>query len=266
LKPIKKRMNLSMTLPLIHSFRSALEKKPQIGLGIMYPAPGIIERIGPDWDWIWIDGQHGTLDYGDIVAAVRACNLIKRPAVVRVPDHEPGFIGKALDTGAEGVMLPMVNSAEEAQDAVKASKFAPLGARSYGGRRTIDLDGRGYANPGNLQPLLICQIETSKGLASVEDIAAVDGVDALFFGPDDMTLEAGLPMDVPPPAEYFTEAKRAVADAAQRNNIITGGVFTSPEALREGIRMGYHLMVATADVVLLAGGSRQKSEEMKNAR
>ena len=70
------------------TFAELLAEGPQIGLSHMYPAPGIIERIGPDWDWIWIDAQHGELDYSDVLGSVRACNLIGKPAVVRVPGHE----------------------------------------------------------------------------------------------------------------------------------------------------------------------------------
>ena len=117
----------------------ALRQGPQLGLGVMYPAAGIIERIGPDWDWMWIDGQHGELGYGDILAAVRASNLIQRPTVVRVPGHDSGAIGLALDTAADAVMVPMIDDADQARQIVNAAKFPPLGNRSYGARRPIDL-------------------------------------------------------------------------------------------------------------------------------
>ncbi|UCD29425.1 MAG: aldolase, partial [Planctomycetota bacterium] len=107
---------------MIDKFRELLAGGPQLGLDIMYPAPGIIERIGPDWDWVWIDGQHGELDERDVLEAVRACNLIGRPAVVRVPGHDMGVIGKALDTAAEGIMVPLINDANQARAAVEAAK------------------------------------------------------------------------------------------------------------------------------------------------
>ena len=254
-----------MTLQLLNTFRSSLDERPQIGLGIMYPAPGIIERIGSDWDWVWTDGQHGNLDYRNIMAAVRACSLIRKPAVVRVPGHDAGVIGKALDTAAEGVMVPMINDAGQAVEAAKASKFATLGARSYGGRRPIDFDGRGYANRESVQPLLICQIETSAGLRNADEIAGVEGVDALFFGPDDMTLEAGLPMNQKSPNGYFNDAVRAIADAAKSHDKIAGGVFTSPESIMEAAEYGYRLIISTADVVLLAAGSKEKAQAMRQS-
>ena len=159
-----------------------LKNGPSLGVGIFYPAPGIIERIGSDWDWIWIDGQHGQLGYEDILAAVRAANLIQKPTVVRVPGHEYGMIGKILDTATNAIMVPMVEDAQQAELIVKAAKFPPLGKRSYGSRRLIDLFGRSYANGNKSQPLLICQIENEKGLKNIDSIAAVQGVDVLFIG------------------------------------------------------------------------------------
>ena len=242
-----------------------LAERPMFGIGIMYPSPGIIERIGPDWDWVWIDGQHGNLGYHDIEAAVRACNLVSRPAVVRVPGSDAGVIGKALDTSADAVMVPMINTVEEARTAVSASKFPPLGSRSYGGRRVIDLDGRSYANRESVQPLLICQIETGEGLRNVKAIADIEGVDALFFGPDDMSLEAGLPMEKPRPEHYFSEALRKVAGAAAASKKIAGGVFTAPDAIREAVDLGYRLIVSSADVALLANGSKDKIREVRQS-
>ena len=246
----------------MNELRASLAAGPQLGLCIMYPAPGIVERIGPDWDWLWIDGQHGELDYNDILAAVRAGELVHRPAVVRVPGHEAGGIGKALDTCAAGIMVPMVDDADQARQIVQAAKFPPLGSRSYGGRRPIDRVGRGYANPDQEQPLLVCQIETPRGLENAEAIAAVDGVDALFFGPDDMALRAGLPMDAPRPDGCFDDAHRKVAQAARSCEKLAGGVFRTPTALRFAVEIGYRLIVSAADVLFLAESSKQCSEAL----
>jgi 2-keto-3-deoxy-L-rhamnonate aldolase RhmA len=254
-----------MNGPMIDKFRELLAGGPQLGLDIMYPAPGIIERIGPDWDWVWIDGQHGELDEGDVLEAVRACNLIGRPAVVRVPGHDMGVIGKALDTAAEGIMVPLINDADQAQAAVEAAKFPPLGSRSYGGRRPIDLLGRGYSDPDQPQPMLVCQIETPTGLENAEAIAAVEGVDVLFFGPDDMAMRAGLSMDAPRPEGYFDEAMQRVADAARSQGKLAGGAFVTPKLLRQAADMGYRLIAAMADVLLLVDGSQQTARMARDA-
>ena len=147
------------------SFRSRLQSGvPQLGLAIMYPAPGVVERIGPDWDWIWIDSQHGELGYSDVLAMVRACDLIGRPSFVRVPGHEFGPIGLALDTGASGLIVPVVDTPEQAQTVVNAAKFPPLGRRSYGGRRPIDRQGRTYSDTANEEVVLVAQIESPEAI------------------------------------------------------------------------------------------------------
>ena len=245
--------------------RQALAGGMQLGLGIMYPASGVIERIGPDWDWLWIDGQHGELSYHDVLAAVRACNLARRPAVVRVPGHDAGMIGLALDTAAEAVMVPMIDDADQARQAVEAAKFPPLGERSYGGRRPVDLHGRGYANPDRDQPVLICQIETSTALANAAAIAAVDGVDVLFFSPDDISMRQGLAMDQPRPKGYFDAALRNIADSAKARGKIAGGVFATPEALTLAAKLDYRLVATSADVSLLVDGSSAKAQLMRQA-
>ena len=251
---------------MIKGFQASLAAGPQLGVCVMYPAPGIIERIGPDWDWIWIDGQHGEMGYQDILACVRACDLVGRPSIVRVPGHDAGAIGKVLDAGAAGVMVPMVDDAEQAKQAVRAAKFPPLGSRSYGGRRPIDRFGRGYANRDEAQPLLVCQIETPEGLANVDAIAAVDGVDVLLFGPDDMALRQGMPMDAPRPEGCFDDAHRKVAQAARSHGKHAGGVFLTPATMRFAVEIGYRLIVSAADVLFLAQGSKQSSETLHNLR
>lgn len=110
----------------------------RLGLMMTYPAPGIVERIGADWDWIWIDGQHGQFGYSELLAMVRAADLVQRPSLVRVPSLDAGTIGQVLDIGADGVIIPCINMVAQAEVAVQAAKFAPMGERSYGGRRLAD--------------------------------------------------------------------------------------------------------------------------------
>src|SRR5437016_448957 len=153
------------------SLRKMLDAgKPLLGLSVMYPSPGAVERIGPDWDWIWIDGQHGEMAYEQTLALVRACDLIQRPAVVRVPGHEFGAIGKALDMGAAAVITPCVDTPEQARAIAFAAKFPPLGKRSYGSRRLVDQQGRNYSDAANEDTLLIVQIESPQAIENVDAI------------------------------------------------------------------------------------------------
>ena len=242
-------------------FGAMLNQRPMLGLAVAWPGAGVLERVGGDWDWIWIDGQHGELDYRDIVDLVRAGNLLGKPVVVRVPSHEAGGIGRALDIGIDAIMVPTIDSAEQASRVVQAAKFPPLGNRSYGGRRTYDRLGPGYAH--GIQPLLVCQIETPEGLANVDEIAAVPGVDALFFGADDLALRWNLRMDQPRPAGRFDEAWAATAQACRKHGRIAGGVFASPETLAEAAGKGYRLIAAASVGALLMGASAARAQEMR---
>lgn len=233
---------------------------PQLGVCIMYPSPGVVERIGADWDWIWVDGQHGQLGYNEVLNIVRACDLLQRPAFVRVPGHDPGAIGLALDTGAAGVIVPCVNTPEQAQQLVLAAKFHPLGDRSYGGRRPIDLQGRTYSDTANEDVLLIAQIETPRAIENVEAIAAIPGIDALFLGPDDLMLRRGYDMTAPRNRASLGDDMQKVMDACRANNKIGVMVGASEEMLSLSVELGFSMIVAGGDVPFLANGSKQASE------
>jgi len=246
------------------SFRTALDAGvPQFGLCVMYPAPGVVERIGPDWDWIWLDGQHGQIDSGEMLALVRACDLVGRPAFVRVPGHEAGPIGVALDMNAAAVIVPCVDTPEQARALVAAAKFPPLGNRSYGGRRPIDQRGRGYAATANEETLLIVQIESPLAIENADRIAAVPGIDGLFLGPDDIMLRRGFTMDTPRSEATLGADMRVVTAACTRHGkrAVTVGIGHEMSVLC--LRMGFHLIVGGSDVAFLAQGSRQAATDAR---
>src|SRR5882724_3525460 len=161
---------------------------PLLGLGLAYPSVGALERIGSDWDWIWIDAQHGDIDISEAAALVRTAELIGRPALVRIPAIDPAWVGKALDFGAAGVIVPTIESMDEARAMVRAAKFPPLGNRSFGGRRVIDRMGRNFYRSANTDTVLILQVESSPAVSLADKLAAMDGVDGLFPGPDDHAI------------------------------------------------------------------------------
>lgn len=240
------------------NFRSVLAAgNPKLGLCCMWPAPGMIERIGPDWDWVWVDAQHGEMDYRDVVTIVRACDLVGIPALVRVASHEFGGIGKVLDAGATGVIVPQVNTVEEARAVVQAAKFPPVGDRSFGGRRVIDRRGRGYVGTANADTLLICQIESPEALANADAIAAVPGVDVLFLGPDDTKLRRGGNLDVPYTSPELKQDLETVATAAHRHGKFALGIAIGAEMLKMCHALGFELIVYGSEVRFLAEASKQ---------
>ena len=246
------------------SLRKMLDQgRPLLGLSVMYPSPGAVERIGPDWDWIWIDGQHGEMGYEQTLALVRACDLIQRPAVVRVPGHEFGAIGKALDMGAAAVIAPCVDTVEQAHAVVDAAKFPPLGKRSYGGRRPIDFQGRAYSDTANRDTLLIAQIESPQAIENADAIAAIEGVDALFLGPDDLMLRRGYSMTSPRSKETLGKDMEIVAGTCRKHGKVGVMVGVGEEMLRLCLSMGFQMIVGGGDVGFLVGGSKQSSSEAR---
>jgi len=246
------------------TFREKLAAgQPQIGLCVMYPSPGVMERLGPDWDFAWIDAQHGQLGYTDVLNLVRACDLTKTAALVRVPWLEAGAIGQALDTAAAGVIVPCIDSVEEAKQAVAAAKFPPLGRRSYGGRRPIDFSGRTYSDTANTDQLLILQIESPAAVEAADAIAAIDGVDALMIGPDDLLLRRGQSMTAPRSPELLEKDMRTIANAAHRHGKLVMGVGVGAQMFSLSVECGYNLIVAGGDVPFLATASKAASSEAR---
>ncbi len=222
---------------------------------MMYPAPGIIERIGKDWDWVWLDGQHGQLGgYDTMLSMVRACDLVGRPAFVRVPDHEKGGIALAADMGAKAVIVPQVDTVEQAEALVRALKFPPLGNRSFGGRRPIDLHGRGYYRSKDVW--LVCQIESPEALENADAIAALPGVDALFLGPDDLMLRWGVPLENSSDMIRLEAAIEKVATVCQRHGKASICVAAGAEATRLAFLHGVRYLVGGGDAMFLAHGSQ----------
>jgi 4-hydroxy-2-oxoheptanedioate aldolase len=245
-------------------FRKALNTgTPQLGMNLMYPSPGVVERIGGDWDWIWIDGQHGQHSYDSMLASVRACQLVGRASFPRVPSHEAGAIGLVLDMGATGVIVPVVSTVEEAKAVVRAAKFPPLGQRSYGGRRPIDLWGRGYSDTANEDTILIVQIESPEAVENAERIAAIPGIDGLFLGPDDVLLRRGHSPLVPRTKEILGNDLEAVVKACRNNGKIPVCVGMGPEQLRLCVDTGCQMIVAGGDVPFLANTSKSTSQEAR---
>ncbi len=230
------------------------------GLCICYSSPGVVERIGGDWDWIWLDGQHGELDERDLLSLVRACDLIGRPAYVRVPSHEAGRIGRTLDMGAAGVIVPLVDSVEQARALVQAARFPPLGNRSYGGRRVIDRHGRHYVEAANHSTRLLLQIESPLAAEQAELLASIEGVDGLFLGLDDYMLRNGCGVDDPKTADNVGRAFELTGAACRRHGKLLCAVGVGASALELCLEHRCDLVVAGSDVGFLASGSRQAKE------
>ena len=174
------------------------------------------------YDYVCIDMQHGLSDYEQTVTLLHAMARLPAVPIVRVPWNEQGIIGRVLDAGAMGVIIPMVNSAEEARRAVAACRFAPRGARSFGPLVAGTRYGAGYF--GGADDLVACipMIETRQAVEAIDDILAVDGIDAVYVGPADLSITYGLQPGVDNPGEPFDGALARVVDSCQRHGVVPG--------------------------------------------
>lgn len=202
------------------------------GCFVRYPDPGIAELLAlQGFDFLVLDGEHGTMEPREAENMVRGTDVRGVPALVRVPANEPPVILRFMDTGAIGVHVPLVSSADDAERAVRAVKYGPRGARGLTGVRAAAYGQRGpiaeYVERANEETLVVVQIETRAALEQVADIAAVDDVDVVFVGPTDLSHSLGVPGQLSHPV--VEEAYRAIADGV-RGSSAALGVLVADEA------------------------------------
>ena len=233
-----------------------------VGLANMYPASGIIEGMCRGWDFVWIDGQHGEMSIDACLHAVQAAAATGIETLLRVPSHEDSSLGPFADLSPSAVMVPMVNNVVEAKNVVGGLRFPPLGRRSYGGRRVIDLDGRDYYTEREV--MLVAQIETLEAAKNAEQIIDVEGVDALFFGPDDMKVRMGIPINTTAADnKQLRDAMEQTAKAARNAGKFAGTVAASAKLSRIAVDMGYQIIVGGADIAFMRIGAANLLEQLR---
>jgi 4-hydroxy-2-oxoheptanedioate aldolase len=212
------------------------------------------------FDYACIDMQHGLIDYSDTVPMLQAISTGHTTAVVRVPENQPGWIGKALDAGAMAVIVPMVNTPDECAAMMRSGRYAPLGSRSYGPSRAAPLEGADYWERANAEVCLIPMIETVGAVEAIDDILAVPGVEAIYVGPADLAVSMGLAPRGDTP-EFLAMLDRIVA-ACGRHGVIPGIHTTVPQA-RDRIDRGFRMVTITGDLAALRA---RLSEDLSTVR
>jgi 4-hydroxy-2-oxoheptanedioate aldolase len=237
-----------------------------LGAWCMIPSALTAEALARGgFDWVLIDMQHGCMDYETALAMIRAIDLTPAVPIVRVPWNDPGVIGRVLDAGALGVVVPMIQTPEDARRAVEACLYPPTGRRSFGPVRVGVRDGPGYFSSANARVAVIPMIETAEALASVEDIAAAPGVDALFVGPFDLSVALGLPPGDNDGKPAFDDAIRKVSAAARRAGVATA-VLSNAKIAPLRIEQGFQMISVTTDIAALTMATRGDLETVRAAR
>ncbi|WP_027495530.1 MULTISPECIES: HpcH/HpaI aldolase family protein [Nocardiaceae] len=210
------------------------------------------------WDYIALDLQHGLIGYSGMLAGITAIDAAQGPAaLVRVEANNATVIGRALDAGAAGVIVPLIDTAEDAAAAVAAATYPPEGIRSYGPMRSQLRIG---PNPSdaNRDTVVLAMIETPQGLANVEEICAVPGLDGVYVGPSDLRLAVGgsSPSD-PSVDEEFDAAIVRVQKAAAAAGITAGIHTASGSIAAQRLAQGYTLATVASDLTHLKAVSAE---------
>jgi len=215
------------------------------------------------WDALTIDLQHGVVDYQAMVTMLQAVSTTPTVPVVRVPWLEPGVLMKALDAGAYGVICPMVNSREDAQKLVAWTHYAPRGTRSFGPVRALLYGGPDYPQHANDTIVTFAMIETAQALDNLDAILSVEGLDAVYIGPSDLSLSLGCKPtfdDVDPKA---AQAIDHIVERAKAHGIVAGIHNGSPQAALARIAKGFQFVTVSSDARLMAAGAQQVLSAMR---
>lgn len=229
-------------------------REPLLGTLLTLPSPESAEvAAGARLDWLFVDMEHGLIDFAAVQRIVQAVGHLC-PCLVRVPTSEPTAIAKALDTGAAGIIVPHVNTADEARAIIRAAHYPPAGARSLGvaraqgyGSRIADAIAR-----DNGRTVVVAQVEHVDGVANIAEIVG-SGVSAVFIGPFDLSASLGKPGEIGAPDVELAIGEVVSACAARE---LPCGIFVaSGEAARRAFAAGHSLVCAMTDTLLLAGAA-----------
>jgi 4-hydroxy-2-oxoheptanedioate aldolase len=226
------------------------------GIGANLGSSLTVELIGKSgFDWIWIDCEHGAGDYSDLVFQMQAASINNAPPIVRIAWNETPRFKRVLDLGAAGVMVPFVNTAEEAKQAAEAMRYPPEGARGvsrFNRACGFSRDFDEYFPNANDNLLTVVQIETVTAVKNADEIAGVQGVDVLFIGPVDLTANLGVAQQYE--HQTFVEAMDSVAAACKHHEKAAGILVPNLDYLPLWIEKGFTFFVVGSDGGCVAKG------------
>lgn len=216
------------------------------------------------WDALTVDLQHGVIDYPALVPMLQAISSTSTVPVVRVPWLEPGILMKALDAGAYAVICPMVNTREDAQKLVAYTHYAPRGMRSYGPARALLYGGPDYLHRANDTVVVFAMIETAQALDNLDAILSVEGLDAVYVGPADLSISLGCEPDFDDPAPTVAQAIDHILERASAHHVVAGIHNGTPEGALRRIEKGFRFVSVASDARLLADGARAALQKIRS--
>jgi 4-hydroxy-2-oxoheptanedioate aldolase len=248
-------------MPVVPALARRLRAGDQIVCGwVGMPDPLIAESVSrTGFDAVLLEAQHGLHDTGSLMRSIAAIAFAGVPALVRIPVADNATASRVLDMGAEGIVAPMVNSAADARALVAATKYPPVGERSWGPSRAMALRGtqqQQHLEAENATSVIFAMIETREALDAVDQIAAVDGIDGLFLGPNDLSLTLSRGAQLAPSDSSLSGPFGRIAEAARKAGKIPAVYAATPERGRYFRSLGFQFIALGSDQAYLANGAK----------
>jgi 4-hydroxy-2-oxoheptanedioate aldolase len=224
------------------------------------PEPLVAEGVArAGFDAVLLEIQHGLHDTGSVMRGITAIAFAGKPALVRIPVGDNATASRVLDMGAEGIVAPMINSVAEAKALVAATKYPPVGERSWGPNRTMAMRGtdmQSHLATDNAVSVTFAMIETRPALAALDDILAVEGIDGVFVGPSDLSVALSGGARVAPFDPDLDSPLRKIAESALAAGKIPGIYAITAERARHFRTLGFRLIAMGSDVNYLTAGAK----------
>ena len=226
-------------------------------------APAIFAAAG--FDFVFIDMEHGNYSMETVADLIRGAKSAGIATIIRVPHLETHFISRVLDAGAEGIMVPMTSTRQQAEQIVRYSKYTPLGQRGFG-NQTGQTDYKPLKTPdfmkeANEHTLIVAQIETREAIENIEVILDVEGIDVGLIGPNDLSISMGIPDQMG--SEIITKAIEEVVESAKKKGKASGIHIANIEAIKKWRAKGMTVLAYSIDIALMYSASKSSLEELK---
>ncbi|MDI7259374.1 MAG: HpcH/HpaI aldolase/citrate lyase family protein [Thermodesulfobacteriota bacterium] len=250
-----------MKNPLKETLRTG---KAAIGTFVQIGHPDVTEMLShAGFDWLLLDGEHGPFGIETMQVMLQAMSATKTVPIIRVPWNDPVYIKRALDIGAYGLLIPLVSSKREAENVIHALRYPPVGIRGVGPRRASRyyLDFKEYVATVDSELLTMVQIETKEAVENISEILSVDGIDAYFVGPMDLSAALGHIGDTNHPEVAETIAKIVAAGKKAKK---IGGIYAfSIDDIKNRIEQGFQLISFGSDSRLMMGSAQEALKKIK---
>lgn len=244
--------------------------KPSVGTWMSMAHPSIAEILAmAGYDWVVVETEHTAIDVSEVLRLIIAIEQRGSIPLVRLAGIDPTQAKAVLDSGAAGIIVPMVNTKAEAALAVSMAKYPPMGTRGVGLARAqgygVDFDA--YVKNANRDTLVIVQIEHIDGVNNIEEILSVPGIDGTFIGPYDLSLSLGIPGQLTHPK--LVEAKEKVLKAVLKKGLAAGIHFVQPSTAvsdcEAAVKAGYTFIAVGTDILFLGDSARSMQSSLKKS-